>query len=85
LILIQGWNKFKDFNDLPNNVQILMIYWGNNHYQIDEIFDLDGNRSIPSFHSRSLHPKETTFFDVEITAGNIHAPKLVRLFNVHVT
>jgi hypothetical protein len=57
-----------------------MIYRGNNLYEIDEIFDLDDNRSIPSFHSRSLHPTETTFFDVEITAGNIDAPKLVRMF-----
>jgi hypothetical protein len=80
LILVQGWNKFRDFNDLPKNVQILMIYRGNNLYEIDEIFDLDDNRSIPSFHSRSLHPTETTFFDVEITAGNIDAPKLVRMF-----
>jgi hypothetical protein len=81
LILIQGWNKFKEFNDLPKNVQIVMIYWGNNFYQVDEILDLDANHSIPSFHSRSLHPNQTTFFDVDITAGNIHAPKLVRILN----
>jgi hypothetical protein len=81
LILIQGWNKFKEFNDLPKNVQIVMIYWGNNFYQVDEILDLDANHSIPSFHSRSLHPNQTTFFDVDITTGNIHAPKLVRILN----
>jgi hypothetical protein len=77
LITVQGWNKFRDFHDLPANVQIELLYHGKNIYEIFEITDLDNGKVIPEFHSRSMHSYKTEWFDVDITLANWDAPKLV--------
>ncbi|KAK2355992.1 hypothetical protein QL285_093356 [Trifolium repens] len=34
LLLIQGWNKIKAFHNLPDNVQIEFLYYGNKTFEI---------------------------------------------------
>jgi hypothetical protein len=77
LILVQGWNKFKEFHDLPKNVKIEFMYRGNNIYEVMEVNDIDDGIPIPPFHSRSLLPTRTAIFDVELTQLNLDRPKLV--------
>ncbi|KAK2430000.1 hypothetical protein QL285_028383 [Trifolium repens] len=76
LILVQGWNEFKNFHDLPKNVEILFMYRGNNIYEIMETNDLDSRIHIPAFHSRSSLPTRTATFDVELTNLNVDRPKV---------
>jgi hypothetical protein len=80
LILVQGWNKFKAFHDLPRNLEIVFMYRGNNIYEIMEIHDFDSGKYIPAFHSRSIIPSKTAVFDVELTNFNVDRPKLVSIF-----
>jgi hypothetical protein len=81
LILVQGWNEFNNFHDLPKNVEIRFMYRGNNIYEIMETNDLDSRIHIPAFHSRSSLPTRTATFEVELTNLNVDRPKLVSSFN----
>jgi hypothetical protein len=77
LILIAGWNKFKEWHDLPDNVHMVFIYHGNNEFEISEIYDINEDHQIPPFHSKCLHPLDTAYFDIEVTVANYIAPKIV--------
>jgi hypothetical protein len=79
LICVQGWNKFKEWHDLPNNVEIELIYYGNKKFGIFSINDLGPQVHIPSFHSRSVHPTKTAYFDMQLYPSNISAAKLVMI------
>ncbi|GAU45081.1 hypothetical protein TSUD_85670 [Trifolium subterraneum] len=76
LILIQGWNKFRDFHELPTNVEIELAYYGDNVFEIFSINDLDNGRHISSFHSRSLHPGRTRVFNIPLTPTTVDLPYL---------
>ncbi|GAU32455.1 hypothetical protein TSUD_144640 [Trifolium subterraneum] len=77
LILTQGWNKFKEFHNLPDNVEVMLSFHGNNTFQVDVIKELKGRAEIPSFHSRSLHPTRTSVFDFSLTPNNVDVPQFV--------
>jgi hypothetical protein len=77
ILLVQGWNEFKNFHDLPKNVAIRFMYRGNNIYEVMEIEDLDIECHIPAFHSRSIMTGRSATFDIEVTNLNVDKPKLV--------
>jgi hypothetical protein len=83
LICVQGWNKFKEWHDLPNNVEIELIYNGNRKSGIYSINDLDSRIHVPSFHSRSLHPTKTAYFDMQLAHSTLSVPKLVSCFTIN--
>ncbi|GAU45082.1 hypothetical protein TSUD_85680 [Trifolium subterraneum] len=75
LILVQGWNKLKDFYNLPNNVQVNLIFHGSNEFEVQSVKEVLSPNEIPPFHSRSLLPQRTAVFDFELTRINIQVPK----------
>ncbi|KAK2428165.1 hypothetical protein QL285_026701 [Trifolium repens] len=76
LILIQGWNKIKEFHALPDNVEIELDYLGDNIFDIFQINEINETARVPSFHSRSLIPTLTANFEIELTPLNIDVQKL---------
>ncbi|KAK2444077.1 hypothetical protein QL285_015131 [Trifolium repens] len=76
LILIQGWNKIKEFHALPDNVEIELDYLGDNIFDIFQINEIVWPTRAPSFHSRSLIPTLTANFEIELTPLNIDVQKL---------
>jgi hypothetical protein len=77
VLLIQGWNKIKAFHNLPDNVQIEFLYYGNKTFEIASSKKIKSMDEISPFHSRSMHPTCTTIINVELTPTNIDVPKLV--------
>jgi hypothetical protein len=76
--LVQGWNKFRDWHDLPPNVRVDLEYLGDKKFDVLFISDAQDHSVIPGFHSRSLHKFQTDFYDVDLTISNVNFPKLVR-------
>ncbi|PNX91516.1 hypothetical protein L195_g047647, partial [Trifolium pratense] len=75
LILIQGWNKFKNFHNLPDNVHIELIFHGNNEFEVHSVRELNSPNDIPPFHSRSIRPPHIAVFDFKLTQTLVDQPK----------
>jgi hypothetical protein len=78
LLGIQGWNEIKEHHDLPDNVIVTFKYHGNNFFEVQESEEITSFQQIPPWHSLSLDPARTQFFDVEVANCQFGLPKLVR-------
>ncbi|KAK2356831.1 hypothetical protein QL285_094154 [Trifolium repens] len=85
-LIAQGWNEFKDFHEMPESVEIELIYHGNNVFEVlqfkqlitdNEIqpFQFETCTEIPAFHSRSIEPEKTVFFEIELNDLQIGLPE----------
>jgi vacuolar-type H+-ATPase subunit I/STV1 len=81
LLGYQGWNEFKDHHDLPDNVIVTFTYHGNNFFEVSETEEIICSNQIPPFHSRSLDPAKTTYFDVQLADVQVNVPKLVSQYH----
>ncbi|CAJ2644639.1 uncharacterized protein LOC123923040 [Trifolium pratense] len=80
--LIQtGWAEFKTLNNLPNNVEITVGHYGPRIFNLISYKEISLPTEIPSFHSRSIKPNETIFFEILMTPENITATKLKLQYN----
>jgi hypothetical protein len=77
LIGPKGWKEFKNFHVLPDNVEIDFIFHGNNYFEIRSFKEITSANVIPPFHSRSVDPAKTVFFDIELSNLHVNVPELV--------
>jgi hypothetical protein len=77
LIEKNGWTEFLAFHSLPDDIAVLLRYRGGNLFELAHYEVISSLQTIPSFHSRSLVPFYTDFFDMELTDMKIDVPKLV--------
>jgi hypothetical protein len=75
--ITKGWNDVKEFFNINNDVEVKFTYYPANRFGVESFTKLDNQTQVPSFHSRSLNPTETCYFDINITAENIKLPNLV--------
>jgi hypothetical protein len=73
---------------MPESVEIELIYHGNNVFEVlqfkqlitdNEIqpFQFETCTEIPAFHSRSIEPEKTVFFEIELNDLQIGLPEFV--------
>jgi hypothetical protein len=79
LIGPKGWKEFKKIHGLPDNVEIDFIFHGNNYFEISGFKEIISCNDIPPFHSRSINPAKTVFFDIELTNLHVNVPELVSI------
>ncbi|KAK2360331.1 hypothetical protein QL285_011009 [Trifolium repens] len=77
LLLNEGWESFKKFHNLPDDVEVVLQYFGHDLFGVKSFKKLAGGASIPPFHSRSFVPKKTDFFQFKLTNMRVDNPKLV--------
>jgi hypothetical protein len=77
LLLNEGWESFKKFHKLPDDVEVVLQYFGHDLFGVKSFKKLGGAATIPSFHSRSLAPNKTNFFEFELTPNRVDMPKIV--------
>lgn len=82
-LIIGGWEQLKEFHHLPDNVEVMFSYYGANLYAISMFRELTCPKTIPKFHSRSLDPAETFYFDVHIHPSDFKATLTVK-FNQNI-
>ena len=66
------WNFF-----FPPNAEIVFSYYGKSICAVASYRELEDPKNFPIFHSRSMDPAETFFFDVAVLDFNLHQPKMV--------
>jgi len=45
--------ELKEFYNIPDNVEVILAYFGNHIFKLQSVKQIDVSTSIPSFHSRS--------------------------------
>ena len=83
LLLNEGWESFKKFHNLPDDVEVVLQYFGHDLFGVISFKELAGGASIPPFHSRSFVPKKTDFFQFNLTNMRVDNPKLVSHFTLY--
>jgi hypothetical protein len=78
--IFTGWTQLIDYNQLPANVEIEMEYHGGQKFAIKSFKEIKCEAEILPFHSRSLIPNQTFFFDIVLTETSIKKPKLVNFY-----
>jgi hypothetical protein len=78
-LIYQGWSEFKDVNNLPNDVEVILTCYGPNLFTINSYKMLINREEIPTFSSKCLKPLETIFFDIPLTEENFATSDLVQL------
>jgi hypothetical protein len=73
----KGWKDVKLIFNVGDDVEVKFEYYPPNRFELQSHRKLDNQIQIPSFHSRSLNPSETCYFDINITEDNIKLPNLV--------
>jgi hypothetical protein len=82
LLLNEGWESFKKFHNLPDDVEVVLQYFGHDLFGVKSFKKLGDATAIPAFHSRSFAPKKTTFFEFELTNMRVDNPKIVSHFTL---
>jgi hypothetical protein len=82
LLLNEGWESFKKFHNLSDDVEVVLQYLGHDLFGVKSFKKLCGAASIPPFHSRSLVPKKTDFFEFKLTNMQVDNPKIVSHFTL---
>jgi hypothetical protein len=77
LLLNEGWESFKKFHNLPDDVEVVLQYFGHDLFGVKSFKQLGDEATISEFHSRSFAPKKTTFFEFELTPNRVDMPKIV--------
>jgi hypothetical protein len=77
-LIVEGWKELKNYEEFPDNVQVVFGYYGGSIFGIVAFKEISCPDEIPAFHSRSLDPKLTTWFDVVIEKGSTSDKKLVK-------
>jgi hypothetical protein len=75
--ITKGWKEFIQRNHLPANAQIIFSYYGKNIFAVSTYKILQDPTTYPKYHSRSMDPAETFYFDVDILHSNLHQPTMV--------
>jgi hypothetical protein len=75
--IIEGWEELKNFEQFPENVEVVFAY-GGNIFEIIAIKEINSSDEILGFHSRSVLPKENIWFDVPLTQPSTKEKKLIK-------
>jgi hypothetical protein len=78
-LLTIGWTELSQFLNLPKNVEIYFSYYGNQLFGINSFKEKKSYEEIMPFHSRSIMPLLTKYFDIILTPTSINQPNLVSL------
>lgn len=65
-VLTEGWNELTNFHHMPNNVEVVFGYYGNNYFRIEMFKDVTTSTELPKFHSRSSMRFETVHFHCQV-------------------
>jgi hypothetical protein len=76
-LIIGGWNRLQNIYNFRNNSEVLFGYYGYNCFGIISWRDIDFSCNILAYHSRSIYPKETWWFDIALTEETAKKRKLV--------
>jgi len=82
LTLCDGWTRLKEKNAFPDNVEVVFVHFGDNSFGVIMFTELNDCTEIPSFHSRSLNPLQTKFFDIELSSFDYKNEILVKLTTI---
>ncbi|AES60188.1 hypothetical protein MTR_1g041870 [Medicago truncatula] len=73
-LLTHGWTEFKDFNDLPENVEIVFGYYENNMFSVYMFKTIYTHDDLPTWHSRCTIINRTAYFDSLLTEDDFLSP-----------
>jgi hypothetical protein len=79
-LIIGGWNTLQNFYHFPNNVEVSFGYYGYNCFSFLSYRNLDMVREILPYHSRSILPNKTRWFDVTLTEEMVKKNKIVEYY-----
>jgi len=79
-LLTHGWTEFKYFNDLPDNVEIVFGYYGNNMFSVYMFKTIYNHSELPEWHSRCTITNATAYFDSLLTEDDFLSPLKVFFF-----
>jgi hypothetical protein len=76
--LYTGWKELILHHQLSENVEIEMAYYGKAKFSIKSFKEVATAADILPFHSRSLFPGLTIFFDVKVNSESLTKNCLVK-------
>ena len=82
-LLTHGWTEFKYFNDLPDNVEIVFGYYGNNMFSVYMFKTIYNHSELPEWHSRCTITNATAYFDSLLTEDDFLSPLKVFFFQYY--
>jgi len=76
-LLTNGWPEVKNFHELPDNVEIAFVYYGNNMFVVYMYKEIYNHRELPAWHSRCTMPPHTAYFDNVLCDSDFSSPMKV--------
>jgi len=74
-----GWGELIHKHKLPENAEVIFSYYGKSTCAIAGYKELHDPFTYPKYHSQSLDPNETFYFDVTVLKINLEQPKMVNI------
>jgi hypothetical protein len=76
--ITEGWEALSLFEGFPANVEAVFGYFGGRLFAVVGFHEVISYDEISAFHSRSLLPNSTTWFDVKISWDDYISKSLVK-------
>ncbi|KAL5079253.1 hypothetical protein RYX36_007674 [Vicia faba] len=75
-LVIGGWTELQKYYTLPNDVVIIVSYYGNNNFEVVRFKEITAFEELPNFHSRFINHIWIYAFDVDLSPITVSKPKL---------
>ncbi|CAI8591990.1 unnamed protein product [Vicia faba] len=75
-LLVSCWTELPKYYELPNDVVIVLSYYGNNNFEVVGFKEITAFEELPNFHSRFINHKEIYAFDVDLSPISMSIPKI---------
>jgi hypothetical protein len=76
-LITKGMTEFKEFYNIPDNVEVILSYYGNHIFKLQTYNLIDISTPIPSFHSRSTDTSKTILFEFTLPPNSHKEDELV--------
>jgi len=61
-----GWERLKQLYNFPDSVEVTLAFYKFNVFKVTESKHIAYITTIPRFHSRSVMPNQTRYFDIHL-------------------
>jgi hypothetical protein len=77
-LITEGWEALAELEGFPPNVEVVFGYYGGRLFAVVSFNEIQSLDDMSVYHSRSVLPQQTDFFDVAISWDDYISKSLVK-------
>lgn len=76
-LITKGMTELKEFYNIPDNVEVMLVYFGNHIFKLQSFKQINISTPVPTFHSRSTNSSNTVLFEFTLPTNSHKDDELV--------